>query len=98
MRLAGSARRCFRSRRYPSPGVRFDLLPASGFWRRRRSCDLTVGSVSVRLLVTGVVTPRVGHLIAAKAGRPVWATRLTPGARRSLRMTVQRGREDDAVA
>jgi hypothetical protein len=33
--------------------------------------DLTVGGVSVGLLVAGLASPRVGFLIAAKGGRPV---------------------------
>jgi hypothetical protein len=35
--------------------------------------DLTVGGVSVGLLVAGLASPRVGHLIADKGGRPVLA-------------------------
>jgi predicted MFS family arabinose efflux permease len=35
--------------------------------------DLTVGGVSVGLLVAGLASPRVGHLIAAKGGRPILA-------------------------
>ena len=37
------------------------------------SYDLTVGGVSVGLLVAGLASPRVGRLIAAKGGRPVLA-------------------------
>jgi predicted MFS family arabinose efflux permease len=36
--------------------------------------DLTVGGVSVALLVAGLASPRVGRLIADKGGRPVLAT------------------------
>jgi predicted MFS family arabinose efflux permease len=36
--------------------------------------DLTVGGVSVALLVAGLASPRVGHIIAHKGGRPVLAT------------------------
>src|SRR6516162_9145664 len=35
--------------------------------------DLTVGGVSVGLLVAGLASPRVGHLIADKGGRLVLA-------------------------
>jgi predicted MFS family arabinose efflux permease len=35
--------------------------------------DLTVGGVSVGLLIAGLASPRVGHLIADKGGRPVLA-------------------------
>jgi predicted MFS family arabinose efflux permease len=34
---------------------------------------LTVGGVSLGLLVAGLASPRVGHLIAAKGGRPILA-------------------------
>ena len=33
--------------------------------------DLTVGGVSVALLVAGLASPRVGRLIAERGGRPV---------------------------
>jgi hypothetical protein len=33
--------------------------------------DLTVGGVSVGLLVAGLASPRVGRLIAKRGGRPV---------------------------
>jgi MFS family permease len=36
--------------------------------------DLTVGGVSIGLLVAGLISPRVGRLIAKKGGRPVLAT------------------------
>jgi predicted MFS family arabinose efflux permease len=36
--------------------------------------DLTVGGVSVGLLVAGLASPRVGRLIADRGGRPVLAT------------------------
>jgi predicted MFS family arabinose efflux permease len=36
--------------------------------------DLTVGGVSVGLLVAGLASPRVGHLIADKGGRPILAS------------------------
>jgi MFS family permease len=36
--------------------------------------DLTVAGVSVGLLIAGLASPRVGHLIADKGGRPVLAT------------------------
>ena len=35
--------------------------------------DLTVGGVSVALLVAGLASPRVGRLIAERGGRPVLA-------------------------
>ena len=35
--------------------------------------DLTVGGVSVGLLVAGLASPRVGRLIAERGGRPVLA-------------------------
>ena len=36
--------------------------------------DWVVGGLSVGLLIAGLISPRVGHLIEQKGGRPVMAT------------------------
>jgi MFS family permease len=54
------------------PAALAPLIASDTGW----ACDLTVGGVSVGLLVAGLTSPRVGRLIADKGGRPV----LTIGA------------------
>jgi MFS family permease len=52
-----------------SPAALAPLIARDTGW----TYDLVVGGVSVGLLLAGVASPRVGHLIAADGGRPILA-------------------------
>src|SRR5262245_5534427 len=52
------------------PGVLAAPVAADTGW----PLSVVVGGVSLGLLVAGLISPRVGHVIAARGGRPVLLT------------------------